>query len=60
MFVGLNADASVKRNKGEGRPINSEHERAELLAALECVDAVVLFDEDTPADIIPRCSRTCW
>jgi len=52
LFVGLNGDASVKRNKGEGRPINSESERAELLAALECVDAVVLFDEDTPAAII--------
>ena len=52
LFIGLNGDASVKRNKGEGRPINSETERAELLAALECVDAVVVFDEDTPADII--------
>ena len=52
LFIGLNGDASVKRNKGEGRPINSETERAELLAALECVDAVVLFDEDTPAGII--------
>jgi D-beta-D-heptose 7-phosphate kinase/D-beta-D-heptose 1-phosphate adenosyltransferase len=52
LVVGLNADASVRRNKGEGRPINSETERAELLAALECVDAVVLFDEDTPAAII--------
>ena len=52
LFIGLNADASVKRNKGEGRPINSETERAELLAALECVEAVVLFDEDTPAGII--------
>ena len=52
LFIGLNADASVKRNKGEGRPINSETERAELLAALQCVDGVVLFDEDTPARII--------
>ena len=52
LFIGLNGDASVKRNKGEGRPINSETERAELLAALECVDAVVVFDQDTPADII--------
>jgi len=52
LFVGLNADASVRRNKGEGRPINCESERAELLVALDCVDAVVLFDEDTPADII--------
>ena len=52
LFIGLNADASVRRNKGEGRPINSEAERAELLAALQCVDGVVLFDEDTPARII--------
>ena len=39
-------------NKGPDRPINREAERAELLAALDCVDAVVLFDEDTPATII--------
>ena len=52
LIVGLNADASVRRNKGEGRPINSEAERAELLAALDCVDAVVIFPEDTPAEIV--------
>ena len=52
LIVGLNADASVRRNKGPGRPINSEQERAEMLAALDCVDGVVLFDEDTPAEII--------
>ena len=52
LIVGLNADASVRRNKGPERPINPEAERAELLEALECVDAVVLFDEDTPARII--------
>ena len=52
LFVGLNGDASVRRNKGPDRPINAEAERAELLAALDCVDAVVLFDEDTPAAII--------
>ncbi len=52
LIVGLNADASVRRNKGAGRPITPEAERAELLAALDCVDAVVLFDEDTPAAII--------
>jgi rfaE bifunctional protein nucleotidyltransferase chain/domain len=54
LVVGLNADASVRRNKGSGRPINPEHERAEVLAALACVDAVVIFEEDTPAEIIRR------
>ena len=52
LIVGLNADASVRRNKGPERPINDERERAEILAALACVDAVVIFGEDTPADII--------
>lgn len=52
LIVGLNGDASVRRNKGPARPINSEHERAEILVALEAVDAVVVFDEDTPAEII--------
>ncbi|MEO5894865.1 MAG: D-glycero-beta-D-manno-heptose 1-phosphate adenylyltransferase [Vicinamibacterales bacterium] len=52
LIVGLNGDASVRRNKGPARPINSEQERAEILAALQSVDAVVVFDEDTPAEII--------
>ena len=52
LIVGLNADASVRRNKGPDRPINSEAERAEILAALACVDAVVLFEEDTPDAIV--------
>jgi D-glycero-beta-D-manno-heptose 1-phosphate adenylyltransferase len=54
LIVGLNSDASVRRNKGPGRPINPEAERAEVLAALECVDAVSIFDDDTPAEIIAR------
>jgi D-beta-D-heptose 7-phosphate kinase/D-beta-D-heptose 1-phosphate adenosyltransferase len=54
LIVGLNSDASVRRNKGPGRPINPQDERAEVLAALTCVDAVSIFDEDTPADIIRR------
>jgi D-beta-D-heptose 7-phosphate kinase/D-beta-D-heptose 1-phosphate adenosyltransferase len=52
LVVGLNADASVRRNKGPARPITPQDERAEVLAALACVDAVVIFGEDTPADII--------
>jgi D-beta-D-heptose 7-phosphate kinase/D-beta-D-heptose 1-phosphate adenosyltransferase len=54
LIVGLNSDASVRRNKGPERPINPESERAEVLAALACVDAVSIFDDDTPADIIRR------
>jgi rfaE bifunctional protein nucleotidyltransferase chain/domain len=52
LIVGVNADASVRRNKGENRPITGESERAELLGALACVDAVTIFDEDTPAEVI--------
>jgi rfaE bifunctional protein nucleotidyltransferase chain/domain len=54
LIVGINSDASVRRNKGPERPINPERERAEVLAALACVDAVAIFDEDTPAAIIGR------
>ena len=54
LVVGLNSDASVRRNKGPERPITPEHERAELLLALACVDAVSIFDEDTPHAIIAR------
>jgi rfaE bifunctional protein nucleotidyltransferase chain/domain len=52
LIVGVNSDRSVRSNKGDGRPINAESERAELLAALEAVDAVVVFDEDTPHEVI--------
>src|SRR5881394_2963333 len=54
LIVGLNSDASVRRNKGPERPLNPEQDRAEVLAALECVDAVSIFDADTPAEIIRR------
>ena len=57
LCVGLNADSSVKRYKGDKRPINGERDRALVLAALECVDYVVLFPEDEPktliAEIVP-------
>jgi D-beta-D-heptose 7-phosphate kinase/D-beta-D-heptose 1-phosphate adenosyltransferase len=52
LVVGLNSDASVRTLKGEGRPIIPEQERAEILAALECVDAAVIFNEPTPREII--------
>ena len=52
LIVGLNSDASVRQLKGEGRPVISERERAEILAALECVDAVVIFDALTPREVI--------
>ena len=52
LIVGVNADESVRRNKGEGRPVTPERERAELIAALGCVDAVTVFEEDTPAEVI--------
>jgi len=54
LIVAVNSDRSVLANKGPERPINPELERAELLAALECVDAVVVFDEDTPHAIVSR------
>ena len=52
LVIGLNSDASVKRLKGDSRPINDEDARALLLAALVMVDAVVIFDEDTPVELI--------
>jgi D-glycero-beta-D-manno-heptose 1-phosphate adenylyltransferase len=52
LIVGVNADSSVRRNKGPARPINPEDERAELVAGLASVDAVVVFAEDTPAEIV--------
>jgi rfaE bifunctional protein nucleotidyltransferase chain/domain len=52
LVVGLNSDRGVRQLKGLGRPILPEHERAEILAALECVDAVVIFDEPTPREMI--------
>jgi len=52
LVVGLNSDASVRRLKGPRRPIVSDEDRAVLLAALACVDAVTIFDEDTPLALI--------
>jgi rfaE bifunctional protein nucleotidyltransferase chain/domain len=52
LVVGLNTDDSVRRLKGEHRPIQSEEDRASILASLKCVDAVVYFNEDTPLELI--------
>ena len=52
LVVGVNSDASVRRLKGPTRPVRSEGERAYVLAALESVDAVVLFEEDTPLELV--------
>lgn len=57
LVVGVNSDASVRRlGKGDGRPIVREDERAEVVAALEMVDAVTIFDEDTPLELIQALS----
>lgn len=52
LVVGLNSDASVKRYKGDKRPVNPQDDRALVLAGLECVDYVVVFDEDEPKELI--------
>ena len=54
LIIGLNSDNSVKRLKGKTRPINSQNSRALLLSALEFVDFVVIFDEDTPLNLIEK------
>jgi len=52
LVVGVNSDSSVRLSKGSGRPILPEQERAEIVAAMACVDAVVVFPESSPADLI--------
>ncbi|MHA4847263.1 D-glycero-beta-D-manno-heptose 1-phosphate adenylyltransferase [Flavitalea antarctica] len=52
LIVGLNSDLSTKKLKGEGRPVNDENARAILLASIVIVDAVVIFNEDTPLELI--------
>lgn len=54
LIVGLNSDHSVSKLKGPGRPVNNQHARGMMLAALQFVDAVVIFDEDTPASLIEK------
>ncbi len=52
LFLGLNSDASVRRLKGPSRPVVNEHDRAHIMAALDCVDQVIVFDESTPLKLI--------
>lgn len=52
LFVGLNSDASVTKLKGPGRPVNNQESRAEVLGALAFVDYIIIFEEDTPLDMI--------
>lgn len=54
LVIGVNSDASTRRLKGEGRPLQAESDRARIVAALRCVDAVTVFDDDTPAALIER------
>jgi rfaE bifunctional protein nucleotidyltransferase chain/domain/rfaE bifunctional protein kinase chain/domain len=60
LVVCLNSDASVRRLKGHGRPLVRAEDRARVLEALECVDAVVLFDEDTPERVLERLRPDVW
>lgn len=54
LVVGVNSDTSVRRLKGPTRPINDERSRSRVLAALDCVDQIVIFDEDTPWELIKK------
>jgi glycerol-3-phosphate cytidylyltransferase len=54
LIVGLNSDGSVKRIKGDSRPINSQERRAEALSGIGCIDYVVIFEENTPCEIISQ------
>lgn len=54
LVVGLNSDASIKRLKGGTRPINNQYDRRAMLLELRCVDEVIIFDEDTPLELIKQ------
>ncbi|MEV8327691.1 D-glycero-beta-D-manno-heptose 1-phosphate adenylyltransferase [Kitasatospora sp. NPDC056731] len=60
LVVCINSDASVRRLKGESRPVVGERERAMLLTALNCVDGVIVFDEDTPARVLAELRPDIW
>lgn len=54
LIVGLNSDSSIKKLKGASRPINCQEDRKKVLEALRCVDEVIIFDEDSPYELIKR------
>lgn len=54
LIVAINSDSSVKKNKGENRPVNAQDDRAIVLASLECVDYVLIFNEDEPISVISK------
>ena len=61
LILGLNSDASIRRLKGEKRPLINQSERAHILAALDCIDYVVIFDEDTPIRLLrDPVDPMCW
>jgi rfaE bifunctional protein nucleotidyltransferase chain/domain len=60
LVVCMNSDDSVRRLKGQGRPLNSAADRAEVLAALDCVDGVAVFEEDTPERLIGELRPDIW
>jgi rfaE bifunctional protein nucleotidyltransferase chain/domain len=60
LIVCLNSDASVRRVKGDGRPLNHEADRIAVLSALDCVDAVAVFDEETPCAVLDRIRPDIW
>jgi rfaE bifunctional protein nucleotidyltransferase chain/domain len=60
LIVAINSDASVRRLKGPGRPVVNEDDRAAVLRALRCVDAVLVFDEDTPSEALERLRPHVW
>jgi len=54
LIVGINSDNSVRRHKGENRPVNNQWDRKSILEELRCVDEVIIFEEDTPYELIKR------
>lgn len=60
LIVGINSDESVRRLKGEGRPINNENDRAFMLSALRCVSRVVIFKEDTVCELLKQIKPDIW